>query len=86
MKLKLSAVISFIVSTQFFFCLMQNSIAAQSFNFVGLDIFKLKNCMHTRENLHSLKLSLYESHPKSKLSKIRTHGQVNETARNFRDI
>ncbi len=28
----------------------------------------------------------YEGHPKSKLSKIRTCSQVNETARNFRDI
>ncbi len=28
----------------------------------------------------------YEGHLKSKLSKICTRGQVNETARNFRDI
>ncbi len=31
-------------------------------------------------------MGMYEGHPKSKLSKIRMCGQVNETVRNFRDI
>ncbi len=44
--------------------------------------------MNVNEILEYLKqyLKKYEGHPKSKLSKIRMHGQVNETARNFRNI